>query len=143
MDTTKTPDFSTTLRHALRHRSRRGMNLNEIMIVVAIVVILVSLLGAGAIYAWSVFQGGAQVVFGMNEIATAIESEIMMGGGKPPESLKDLKNMPESKLKDPWGNEYIYEVPGPNGEPFDLVCLGADGSEGGGDDVRYSEAKNR
>lgn len=33
--------------------------------------------------------------------------------------------------KDPWGNEYAYLVPGPAGKPFDIVCYGSDGEEGG------------
>ena len=32
---------------------------------------------------------------------------------------------------DPWGREYAYLVPGPGGKPFDVVCYGADGEEGG------------
>jgi general secretion pathway protein G len=32
---------------------------------------------------------------------------------------------------DPWGNPYLYSVPGPDGLPFRIVCLGADGVEGG------------
>ena len=32
---------------------------------------------------------------------------------------------------DPWGREYAYLVPGPAGKPFDVVCYGADGEEGG------------
>jgi len=34
---------------------------------------------------------------------------------------------------DPWGNRYIYAAPGPNGEPFLVICLGADGKRGGHD----------
>src|ERR1700704_4318038 len=33
-------------------------------------------------------------------------------------------------LKDAWGNDYKYAVPG-QGKPFDLISLGADGREGG------------
>lgn len=33
--------------------------------------------------------------------------------------------------KDPWGNDYAYLVPGPAGKPFDIVCYGSDGEEGG------------
>ena len=32
---------------------------------------------------------------------------------------------------DPWGHLYDYVVPGPNGLPFGLRSLGADGKEGG------------
>ncbi len=34
---------------------------------------------------------------------------------------------------DPWGNEFEYTVPGPNGLPFGIRSFGADGLEGGED----------
>ncbi|MBB6478491.1 type II secretion system major pseudopilin GspG [Spirochaeta isovalerica] len=33
--------------------------------------------------------------------------------------------------QDPWGNDYDYTVPGPNGLPFGLRSFGSDGLEGG------------
>jgi general secretion pathway protein G len=62
--------------------------------------------------------------------------------GKYPGSLQDLVKQPpgidkwdgpyikEPDLKDAWGNDYRYTVPGQN-KGFDLVSLGADGKEGG------------
>lgn len=32
---------------------------------------------------------------------------------------------------DPWGNDYVYLSPGPDGAGFELVSLGADGETGG------------
>jgi general secretion pathway protein G len=32
---------------------------------------------------------------------------------------------------DPWGNEYVYESPGPNGEDFLIISYGSDGAPGG------------
>lgn len=32
---------------------------------------------------------------------------------------------------DPWGNTYLYGLPGANGQPFALYSLGADGKRGG------------
>ena len=32
---------------------------------------------------------------------------------------------------DPWGNAYRYSAPGPDGRPFQIASLGADGREGG------------
>ena len=32
---------------------------------------------------------------------------------------------------DPWGNAYQYSAPGPEGRPFRIASLGADGREGG------------
>ena len=63
--------------------------------------------------------------------------------GKYPSSLQDLVTQPSGVdkwngpylknpdlLKDAWGNDYRYQVPGQN-KPFDLRSLGADGREGG------------
>lgn len=57
--------------------------------------------------------------------------------------LTDAMTVP----KDPWGNEYTYESPGPNGEDFFIRCLGADGREGGSgydadlDSIQAAETK--
>ena len=33
--------------------------------------------------------------------------------------------------KDPWGNDYLYQMPGTHGGEYDLYSLGADGRPGG------------
>ncbi|HEX8641734.1 MAG TPA: type II secretion system major pseudopilin GspG [Allosphingosinicella sp.] len=38
-----------------------------------------------------------------------------------------IRRLPE----DPWGNPYRYTAPGPEGRPFQIASLGADGREGG------------
>ena len=43
--------------------------------------------------------------------------------------------------KDPWGNPYKYVCPGRHGPDFDLSSLGADGRDGGGDDIVSWEEK--
>ena len=62
---------------------------------------------------------------------------------KYPDSLQDLVKQPagndkwngpyakQEDLKDAWGHEYRYTLPGTNGRKFDLVSLGADGKDGG------------
>ena len=62
--------------------------------------------------------------------------------GKLPGSLQELVKQPpgtdrwngpyakEADLKDAWGNDYRYSVPG-QGKAYDLISLGADGKEGG------------
>ena len=37
------------------------------------------------------------------------------------------KNIPN----DPWGNEYVYQSPGPDGQDFFIISYGADGAPGG------------
>lgn len=36
---------------------------------------------------------------------------------------------------DPWGNEYVYETPGPNGEDYLITSYGSDGAPGGEGDA--------
>lgn len=63
--------------------------------------------------------------------------------GSLPEELDDLVNDPgtagwngpytqSSKLKDPWGEPYVYRYPGQHGT-FDLFSKGPDRNEGGQD----------
>ena len=45
---------------------------------------------------------------------------------------------PEVPL-DPWGNPYVYLIPGTRGEPFEVLTYGRDGEPGGtGDDADLS-----
>lgn len=32
---------------------------------------------------------------------------------------------------DPWGNEYVYKVPGANNLPYEIISYGSDGEKGG------------
>lgn len=62
--------------------------------------------------------------------------------GRYPENLMALAKQPpgvdrwngpyvkEADLKDAWGNDYRYSLPGQN-KPYDITSLGADGREGG------------
>jgi general secretion pathway protein G len=52
--------------------------------------------------------------------------------------------LPSDKLLDPWGRQFLYVVPGPGGEPFEVISLGADGKQGGiGEDEDLSSAHLR
>ena len=55
----------------------------------------------------------------------------------PEEGYLDTPTVP----KDPWGHDYIYLVPGRNGEPFEIISYGSDGEPGGtGDAADVSSA---
>ena len=45
----------------------------------------------------------------------------------PPEGYLESRRLPN----DPWGNPYVYLVPGRKNEPFEIITYGADGEEGG------------
>ncbi|MFC0445729.1 type II secretion system major pseudopilin GspG [Pseudidiomarina halophila] len=61
--------------------------------------------------------------------------------GRYPEKLDQLLTgdepnwqgpyFPKDVPPDPWGNDYLYKMPGDNGQPFTLMSYGADGREGG------------
>ncbi|MCG8451693.1 MAG: type II secretion system major pseudopilin GspG [Spirochaetales bacterium] len=37
----------------------------------------------------------------------------------------------KNDFTDPWGQNYDYQIPGKDGMPYTLICLGADGEKGG------------
>jgi len=48
------------------------------------------------------------------------------------------------QLVDPWGRNYLYIVPGPDGHPFEILSYGADGEPGGeGENADLSSANLR
>lgn len=45
--------------------------------------------------------------------------------------------------KDPWNHDYIYQCPGShNPSSYDVMSMGPDGREGGGDDITNWKSKN-
>lgn len=122
---------------------------------IAIILVLTSTVGFMAFR----YLGNARVATARSQIATLslALSAFMLDNDRYPSDGQGLdalwqkpvlEPVPESwngpylskKVpNDPWGNEYVYRVPGPNGLPFEIVCLGADGAAGGeGNDADIS-----
>ena len=57
-----------------------------------------------------------------------LEALVTQPDGEP--EPKNWKQLLDNLPIDPWGNPYLYVMPGEHGE-FDLYTLGADGVEGG------------
>lgn len=49
----------------------------------------------------------------------------------PAEGYLDSRHLP----KDPWGNPYVYIIPGREGELYEIISYGSDGEEGGSGDA--------
>ncbi|MCK6481106.1 MAG: type II secretion system protein GspG [Planctomycetes bacterium] len=119
-----------------RRRPEAGFSLVELLVVIAIIGILATTVTVKVVSA----LGEARVVRAKAEIAEmkkAIGIYQIKNSGRIPESLEDLKNptkgdeegiMPDLG-RDPWGNEYEYEVTGTR--KFVIRSLGADGQPGG------------
>lgn len=122
-----------------------GMTLIEILAVIVLIGIVM------AVVAQQVFQ---RVETGKVNAAKAQLQSLGMkieayalDNGRLPQRLEDLVQRPadarnwngpyarESDLRDPWGNAFVYRVPGERG-PFDLISYGADGRPGGEGNAR-------
>ncbi len=68
----------------------------------------------------------------MQELAARLEDfKAASSNGLYPTTAQGLAALPGAAIqKDPWGNDYVYKRPGVTNE-YDLLCLGADGKEGG------------
>jgi general secretion pathway protein G len=81
---------------------------------------------------------GPSAVTQVGSFKSAIELYMLDHHHQPPDTLDELVNGDRKYLtdisaipKDPWGNDFHYEVPGPKGEPFLVTSWGADGKPGG------------
>jgi general secretion pathway protein G len=120
-------------------RAQRGFTILEIVIV------FILLAGIMAFVGPKIFEKMGQAKSAEQRIRTqTLVGNIEMYRlqvGKYPENLGALVRNPgsdkwegpyakDADLKDAWGNDYRYTVPG-QGKAFDLISLGADGQVGG------------
>lgn len=135
---------------------RRGFTLLELLVVVVIIGVLV------AYVAPRYFQqvGKSERTAALNQIdgfRKAIDAYWLDTGHFPPQEqgLASLVTRPEGDPKwngpylqkaapaDPWGNPYVYRVPGSAGD-YDLYSLGKDGKLGGdGEDADVGVERGR
>ena len=121
-------------------RGQRGFTILEIVIVFILLASIMAFVGP------KIFEKMGQAKSAEQRIRT----QSLVGNielyklevGKYPDNLQALVKQPagvdkwsgpyakEADLKDAWGNDYRYTVPGQS-KPFDLVSLGADNREGG------------
>jgi general secretion pathway protein G len=119
------------LRTWRRHGRRRagGFSFIEVMVVV----VIIGLLAAAVTLKVVGYMDTAKVNRARSDLATmvsAIEAYCLTHGAYPANE-EGLANLPLKGRTDPWGNPYEYNCPGQQGEPFEVVCCGADGREGG------------
>jgi general secretion pathway protein G len=117
----------TPTRRSASHRNQ-AFTFIEIMVVVVIIGLLA---GAVAIKVGD-YVDKAKLNRAKSDIATivnAVESYYADRGAYP--SNEDgLGVLPIKGATDPWGRPYQYNQPGRN-EPYEVICYGADGREGG------------
>lgn len=127
-------------------RNRKGMSLVEVMVVIAIILTLMSIIAIGV---WGIFSDSQvdTTRLTMTRVNERLEIYILRKKKAPPtaDGLAAVFGN-EPVPKDSWNNDFVYVSPGPNGEPYDLISLGADGQEGGtgnDEDLKWSEIRNQ
>lgn len=125
----------------MENRRTRAFTLVEMMAVVVIIGIL-----AAVIVPKFLTQVDKSYGVRAQKDISAISQAITMyrlDTNQFPEQLSDLWNnnndavgysgpyLEKGKVKDPWGNDYEYTVPGGDGRDFDVWSYGRDGQEGG------------
>lgn len=143
------------MKRSKKFKQNEGWTFIETLIVMAIVLILTAAVGISSVKQID----KAKLVTAKSQIETfslALDSYYMDNGMYPSEEQgldalwKKPNSSPEPSFwngpyiskavpKDPWGNEYLYLVPGENGLSFTVKSLGKDGIEGGeGNDADIS-----
>lgn len=129
------------------YKEEDGWTFMEVLIVIAIILILTATVGFMAINSLE----KARIAAAKTQIEsfyTAVEAYYIDCGNYPTteQGFSALRKKPETSPssdnwngpylykdapRDPWGNEYEYLMPDPNGNAFGIRSFGADGLEGG------------
>lgn len=125
--------------HAARRlRANAGLTLIEIMVVIAILGLLMTVVAVNV--AGSLNDGYVETTkIQMGNLEKGLQMYAVKNRGKYPTTSEGLeaaaKYFKDNKVPvDAWGNEFQYYSPGTNSDsPYEIISLGADGSEGGDD----------
>jgi general secretion pathway protein G len=99
-----------------------------------VVVVIIGMLAGAVTLKVRDYMSQAKVSRAKSDIATikkAIDAGSTTGDGKYPSNSEGLSEVNVEIKRDPWGNEYQYNSPGENDEPFEVYSFGADGEPGG------------
>ncbi|HCE00822.1 MAG TPA: type II secretion system protein GspG [Armatimonadetes bacterium] len=132
-----------------RNRTRRAFTLIELLVVILILAILASLIVPRVVGRTSDAKR-AKAASDLRTLSDLLQQYHLDTDTYPTteEGLQALRVQPPGVNNwrgpyttkeiplDPWGNEYVYEYPGPNGEnSYLLMSYGADGAPGGEGDA--------
>ncbi len=130
------------------NRSRRAFTLIEMLVVILILSILAALIIPRLVGRTS----DAKIAKAKSDIATlsSLLQQYRLDNDKYPtteQGLNALRVQPSDAPRwkgpytdkdislDPWGNPYVFQAPGPQGQDFLITSYGADGAPGGDGDA--------
>ncbi len=123
---------------------RKGFTLIELMVVILILAILAALI-VPKVVGREADAKRAKAASDISELDAALQQFRLDNDAYPTsdQGLSALRTAPQTAKNwrgpylqkpippDPWGNNYIYQSPGPNGEDFIVESYGKDGQPGG------------
>jgi general secretion pathway protein G len=128
-----------------RANSQRGFTLVEMLVVITIIGLIMALVGPRVLNYLSESRVKAAKIQ-IQSFTSALDL-FYLDAGRYPSSAEGLEalvrpiggvatwNGPYVKggnvPKDPWGNPYVYKVPGEHGAAYEVRSLGSDGQDGG------------
>lgn len=120
-------------------KKSQGFTMMELLIVIVILGLLGSLVAPKFFNKLGSAERGVAATQ-MSAFEAALDTYRLDVGQYPP-SLEGLRKsshprwdgpyLPKDVPLDPWGNPYIYKVPGEDGKPYSILSYGADGKPGG------------
>ena len=123
-----------------KYRPRSAFSLVEMMVVFVLIGLLAGLVTVNV--RASMLRGRQNAARAeIKEIANGLE-QFQLDEHRYPTNGEGLAILTQTTTKrpepflariplDPWGRNYQYNNPGRNNQPFEILCLGADGKEGG------------
>ena len=136
------------MKTSIYNRRKHAFTLIEMLVVILILSILAALIIPRLVNRTS----DAKIAAAKSDIATLSASlqQYRLDNDKYPtseEGLAALNSAPsdaphwkgpyltKALPNDPWGNPYVYQAPGPNGQEFLITSYGSDGAPGGTGDA--------
>lgn len=135
--------FQTKSQRRMRPASPKGMSLLEVMVVLVLIGLVASMVSVAVMN--QLTKGEMDTARNQAfEIAKSVELYKLQAGSYPStaQGLDVLANPPRGKPlmervpRDPWGEDYIFLIPGQkNPSKFDVKSKGPDRQEGSEDDI--------
>jgi len=117
----------------------KGFTMIELLIVIVILGLLMSLV-APKMFSKVGSTKSKTAMIQMEMLSTSLDT-YRLDIGDYPTNLNELRNssieswdgpyIPKEVPLDPWGNPYIYKIPGKDGNSYSLQSYGKNGTQGG------------
>lgn len=134
-------------------RTKQGFTLVELLVVIAIITILASVVTVSLVRKPAEARVAAAKLQ-IKQLQTALNIYRTEQGRFPTQEqgldalvrVPDREPIPRNYPRDgylegtrvpvdPWGNAFVYIIPGRAGESYEILCYGSDGEPGGEDDA--------